>query len=81
MTGRSHMNTYQGWGTSQGKIIPSKRHFASLIFGIIYIFNAFLWNIFNYSLLLIMGLSFLLYQFNPVCVALENTKLTTKDKY
>ena len=29
------MNTYQGRGTSQGKIIPIKRHFASLIFGII----------------------------------------------
>ena len=29
------MNTYQGGGTSQGKIIPIKRHFASLIFGII----------------------------------------------
>ena len=24
-----------GWGTSQGNIIPIKRHFASLIFGII----------------------------------------------
>ena len=30
-----HMNTYQGGGTSQGKIIPIKRHFASLVFGII----------------------------------------------
>ena len=30
------MNTYQGRGTSQGKIIPIKRHFASLIFGIIF---------------------------------------------
>ena len=29
------MNTYQGRGTSQGKIIPIKRHFASLIFGVI----------------------------------------------
>ena len=31
---REHMNTYQGGGTSQGKIIPIKRHFASLVFGI-----------------------------------------------
>ena len=30
-----HMNTYHGGGTSQGKIILIKRHFASLIFGII----------------------------------------------
>ena len=30
-----HMNTYLGEGTSQGKIIPIKRHFASLICGII----------------------------------------------
>ena len=30
-----HMNTYQGRGTSKGKIIRLKRHFASLIFGII----------------------------------------------
>ena len=30
-----HMNTYQGGGTSQGKIIPIKRRFATLIFGII----------------------------------------------
>ena len=30
-----HMNTYPGGGTSQGKIIPIKRHFASLIFGIV----------------------------------------------
>ena len=30
-----HMNTYQGGGTSQGKITPIKCHFASLIFGII----------------------------------------------
>ena len=30
-----HMNTYQGGGTSQGKIIPIKRHVASLILGII----------------------------------------------
>ena len=30
-----HMNTYQGRGTSQGKIVPIKRHFAILIFGII----------------------------------------------
>ena len=30
-----HMNTYQGGRTSQGKIIPIKRHFASSIFGII----------------------------------------------
>ena len=29
------MNTYQGGGSSEGKIIPIKRHFASLIFGII----------------------------------------------
>ena len=29
------MNIYQGGGTSQEKIIPIKRHFASLIFGII----------------------------------------------
>ena len=37
--GRSHMNTYQGERTSQGKIIRIKRHFASLIFGILlYIF-------------------------------------------
>ena len=33
MIGRSQMNTYQGGGTSQGKIIPIKLHFASLIFG------------------------------------------------
>ena len=30
-----HVNTYQGRGTSQGKLIPIKHHFASLIFGII----------------------------------------------
>ena len=29
------MNTYEVGGTSQGRIIPMKRHFASLIFGII----------------------------------------------
>ena len=29
------MNTYPGGGTSQGKIIRIKRHFASLIFGIV----------------------------------------------
>ena len=29
------MNTCQGEGASQGKTIPIKRHFASLIFGII----------------------------------------------
>ena len=29
------MNTYQGGGISQGKIIPIKRHFASLIFRIL----------------------------------------------
>ena len=29
------MNTYKVGGTSQGRIIPMKRHFASLIFGII----------------------------------------------
>ena len=29
------MNTYQGGETSQGKIIPIKRHFSCLIFGII----------------------------------------------
>ena len=29
------MNTYQGEGTPQGKIIPIKRRFASLVFGII----------------------------------------------
>ena len=29
------MNTYQGGGTSQGKVISIKRHFSSLIFGII----------------------------------------------
>ena len=29
-----HMNTYQGGGASQGKIIPINRHFASLISGI-----------------------------------------------
>ena len=28
------MNTYQGGGTSQGKIIPIKRHLANLLFGI-----------------------------------------------
>ena len=28
------MNTYQGGGTSQGKIIPINRHLANLIFGI-----------------------------------------------
>ena len=28
------MNTYQGGGTSQGKVIPIEHHFASLIFGI-----------------------------------------------
>ena len=33
--GGGDMNTYQGGGISQGKIIPIKRHFASLIFGII----------------------------------------------
>ena len=27
--------TYQGRGTSQGKIIPIKRHLTSLVFGII----------------------------------------------
>ena len=31
--GRSYMNTYQGGATYQGKIIPIKYHFASLIFG------------------------------------------------
>ena len=31
---RSHINTYQGRGTFQGKIILIKRHFASLIFEI-----------------------------------------------
>ena len=31
---RSHMNTYEGGETSQGKIIPIKRHCSSLIFGI-----------------------------------------------
>ena len=35
MIGRSHMNTYQGGGASQGKIIQIKRHFASLIFEIL----------------------------------------------
>ena len=30
-----HMNTFQSGGTSQGKIILIKRHFAGLIFGII----------------------------------------------
>ena len=30
-----HMNVYQGGRTSQGKIIPTKRSFAGLIFGII----------------------------------------------
>ena len=30
-----HVNTFQGGGTFQGKIIPIKRHFTSLIFGII----------------------------------------------
>ena len=30
-----HLNTYQGGGASQRKIIPIKRHFASLIFEII----------------------------------------------
>ena len=29
------MDTYQGGGTSEGKKIPIKRHFTSLIFGII----------------------------------------------
>ena len=29
------MNTYQCQGTSQGKIIPIKRRFAGLVFGII----------------------------------------------
>ena len=32
--GRSYMNVYQCGGTSQGKIVPIKRHFVSLIFGI-----------------------------------------------
>ena len=32
---RGHMNTHQDGETSQRKIIPIKRHFASLIFGII----------------------------------------------
>ena len=36
MTDRSHMNTYQGGGTSQWKTIPIKRHAASLILGIFY---------------------------------------------
>ena len=31
-----HMNTYQGGRTSQGKLIPIKRHFASSIFGTIF---------------------------------------------
>ena len=31
-----HMNTYQGRRTSKGKIIPLKRHFAGLIFEIIF---------------------------------------------
>ena len=31
------MNTYQGGGTSQEKIIAIKRHFASLIFGILFL--------------------------------------------
>ena len=30
-----HMNTYQGGEASQGKIIPIKRHFVSLIFEIV----------------------------------------------
>ena len=30
-----HVHTYQSGRTSQGKIIPIKRHFPSLIFGII----------------------------------------------
>ena len=29
------MNTYPGRGTSQGKVIAIKRHFAGLIFGIV----------------------------------------------
>ena len=29
------MNTYKGGGTSQGKVIPIKRHFAGVIFGTI----------------------------------------------
>ena len=43
------MNTYQGGRTSQGKIIPIKRHFASLVFGIMLFFlelvilDFFLW--------------------------------------
>ena len=30
-----HMNIYKGGGTSQGKVIPIKRHFAGAIFGTI----------------------------------------------
>ena len=30
-----HMNTYQGEGAFQGKTIPIKRHFASLMLGIV----------------------------------------------
>ena len=32
-------------------------------------------------IVIIMGLSFLLYQFNLVCVTLENTKLTARLRY
>ena len=39
MIGRSHMNSYQGGGASQGKIIPIKHHFASLIFGVLATFH------------------------------------------
>ena len=33
--GQSYMNAYQCGGTSQGKIVPIKHDFASLIFGIL----------------------------------------------
>ena len=35
MRGRSHMNSYQGGNLFSGKIIPIKRHCASLICGIL----------------------------------------------
>ena len=36
MIGRSHMNTHQGGGTSQGRIISIKRHFANLVFWVFF---------------------------------------------
>ena len=46
-----------------------------------YILNALLWVVFNFSLFPIMSLSFLFCKFNPVRSLLKTQKLTTKDKY